>query len=522
MFGFVCNVFNIILFVFFVNFINNIFLCLFYLLIEYIIYRTEENFKNLRLNMNKQKIKEYFDKAAATRDSWRRRNKYYHEDIKKLLRFLVPSGVSVLELGCATGDVTAYLAEQNRDIRGIDFSPAMIAEGQKKYPGLDFAVEDIEILPPPKRKYDYIIASDVIGYLHDIQSSFASLADYSHSGTKMIVTTYNFLWEPIFRLAEKLGLKMPHPMQNWLSPADVEQLLYLAGFEVVKEGGRLLFPKDIPILTPFFNKYLAKLPIFKNLCLVNYFVARKKPDSLKARQFSVSVVIPARNERGNIESAVKRIPEIGKHTEIIFVEGNSTDDTWAEIERVKSAYPDKDIKIMKQDGKGKGDAVRKGFDSATGDVLMILDADLTVPPEDLPKFYNAIANGDGEFINGCRLVYPMEDKAMRLLNTFGNKFFSIMFSWLLEQRIKDTLCGTKVLMKFDYERIKANRGFFGDFDPFGDFDLLFGASKLNLKIIDLPIHYQARVYGETNISRFKHGWLLLKMCFFAMKKIKFI
>jgi glycosyltransferase involved in cell wall biosynthesis len=177
---------------------------------------------------------------------------------------------------------------------------------------------------------------------------------------------------------------------------------------------------------------------------------------------------------------------------------------------------------MKQEGRGKGDAVRKGFDSASGDILMILDADLTVKPEDLPKFYDAMANGDGEFINGCRLVYQMEDKAMRILNIFGNKFFSVMFSWLLEQRIKDTLCGTKVLFKSDYEKIKANRKFFGDFDPFGDFDLLFGASKLNLKIIDLPIHYQARVYGETNISRFKHGWLLLQMCFFAMKKIKFI
>ncbi len=473
-------------------------------------------------HMNKQKIKEYFEGAAATRDSWRRRNAYYHKDIKSLLRFLIPSDVSVLEVGCATGDITAYLAEQNRDIRGIDFSPAMIAEGLKKYPGLDLKVEDVESLPPAERKYDYIVVSDVIGYLHDVQASFSSLAEHSHSRTKLIITTYNFLWEPIFRLAEKLKLKMPHPMQNWLSSNDVEQLLYLAGFEVIKEGGRLLLPKNIPILAPLFNKYLAKLPIFRNLCLVNYFVARKKPEPSKAEQLSVSVLIPARNEKGNIEAAIKRTPMMGKHTEILFVEGNSTDDTWAEIERVKAAYPDRDIKIMKQDGKGKGDAVRKGFDAATGDILMILDADLTVPPEDLPKFYKAIAEGDGEFINGCRLVYPMEDKAMRLLNTFGNKFFSVMFSWLLGQRIKDTLCGTKVLLKSDYERIKANRKFFGDFDPFGDFDLLFGASKLNLKIIDLPIHYQARVYGETNISRFKHGWLLLKMCFFAMKKIKFI
>jgi SAM-dependent methyltransferase len=471
--------------------------------------------------MTKQSIKEYFDGIATTRDSWRRRNSYYHEDIKSFLRFLIPASVSVLEVGCATGDITAFLAKDNPDIRGIDFSPAMIAEGLRKYPGLDLVVEDVEALPAAERRYDYIVVSDVIGYLEDIQSSFSSLSEHSHPRTKLIITTYNYLWEPIFRLAERLGLKMPHPMQNWLSSADVEELLYLAGFEVIKKGGRLLLPKNIPLLAPLFNRYLAKLPFFKNLCLMNYFVARRRP-STAAADLSVSILIPARNEKGNIESAVKRIPQIGSHTEILFVEGNSTDDTWSEIERVKAAHPDLDIKAVKQDGRGKGDAVRKGFDMASGQVLMILDADLTVRPEDLPKFYQAIVRGDGEFINGCRLVYQMEDKAMRLLNVFGNKFFSVMFSWLLDQRIKDTLCGTKVLLKDDYERIKVNRKFFGDFDPFGDFDLLFGAAKLNLKIVDLPIHYQARVYGETNISRFRHGWLLLQMCLFAMKKIKFI
>lgn len=472
--------------------------------------------------MNKSKLKEYFEQSALQRDAWRAKNSYYHQDIKDFLRFLIPANVSVLEVGCATGEISAFLAKDNPQIKGIDFSPAMIAEAGKKYPGLNFAVEDVEDLPLAEKQYDYLIVSDVVGYLEDVQASFASLSNHAHSQSRLIVTTYNFLWEPIFFLAEKLKLKMPQPMQNWLSPNDVEELLYLGGFEVIKRGGRLLLPKNIPLLSALCNRYLAKLPIFKNLCLMNYFIARKRPVGAGAKKYSVSVLIPARNEKGNIEEAVKRIPNIGSHTEIIFVEGNSTDDTWAEIQRVKVAYPQVDIKIMKQEGRGKGDAVRKGFDAASGDVLMILDADLTVRPEDLPKFYEAIANGNGEFVNGCRLVYPMEDEAMRLLNVFGNKFFSVMFSWLLEQRIKDTLCGTKVLWRKDYEKIKANRKFFGDFDPFGDFDLLFGASKLNLKIIDLPIHYQARVYGETNISRFRHGWLLLQMCVFAMKKIKFI
>jgi len=238
--------------------------------------------------------------------------------------------------------------------------------------------------------------------------------------------------------------------------------------------------------------------------------------------FSVTVLIPCRNERGNIEPAVQRTPDLGHHTEIIFVDGHSEDGTPDEIRRVMEKYPQRDIKFMVQDGKGKGDAVRKGFSAATGDILMILDADLTVPPEDLPKFYRAIASGKGEFINGTRLVYPMEDEAMRFLNLLGNKFFSLAFSWLLNQRLKDTLCGTKVISRKNYERLAAGRGYFGDFDPFGDFDLLFGASKLNLKITEVPIRYRAREYGETQISRFRHGLLLLRMCWFAMRKLKCI
>lgn len=203
------------------------------------------------------------------------------------------------------------------------------------------------------------------------------------------------------------------------------------------------------------------------------------------------------------------------------MEGNSTDNTYGRIEEIIKANPDKDIKLLKQDGKGKGNAVRKGFENANGDILMILDADMTVAPEDLTKFYDALRKEKGEFINGTRLVYQMKDKAMRPLNKLGNIFFSKMFSFLLDQRITDTLCGTKVMFRSDYQKLIENRKYFGDFDPFGDFDLLFGSAKLNLKMVEIPIRYGERQYGDTNISRFRDGWLLLKMCFFAMRKIKF-
>ena len=310
-----------------------------------------------------------------------------------------------------------------------------------------------------------------------------------------------------------------------MSRHDITNLLYLAGFEVYRENTDMLLPYHWPLLSGLFNTYLDKLPVLNQLGMNQFFFARPIPERQKEdweKAYSTTVLVPARNESGNIENAIRRLPDFGKHIELIFVEGNSTDDTWETIQKMQAKYKDShDIKILQQPGKGKGDAVRAGYDIATGDILMILDADLTVPPEELPKFYRAIASGKGEFINGCRLVYPLEKNSMRPFNILGNKFFSLLFSWLMEQPVKDTLCGTKVMFRKDYLKLQANRKYFGNFDPFGDFDLLFGAYKLNLKIIDLPIRYQERVYGDTNISRWKHGLLLLRMSAFAMNKIKF-
>jgi glycosyltransferase involved in cell wall biosynthesis len=295
--------------------------------------------------------------------------------------------------------------------------------------------------------------------------------------------------------------------------------LELEGFQVVKNERKILLPKYIPVLNFIFNKIIVNLPLFNYLGLINLITARllihEKSD------YSVSIIIPARNEKGNIENAIIRTPEFGRSRQFIFVEGHSQDGTYDEIIRIKKKYSDHDIKVIRQSGRGKGNAVREGFEQASGDILMILDADLTTPPENLPKFYEALATNRGEFINGSRLVYPMEKQAMRFLNLVANKFFGWFFSYLLGQRLKDTLCGTKVMLRKDYLKIKENRSYFGNFDPFGDFDLLFGAAKLNLKISEIFIRYRERQYGKTQISRFKHGWLLIKMVFFAAMKIKF-
>ena len=368
-------------------------------------------------------------------------------------------------------------------------------------------------------KFDYIILP-CLGSTEDVQAFLMRLKAFCHADTRIIIEYYSYLWQYILKIAERLHLKQSQPFRNWLTWQDIFNFCHLAGYEPIKTERTILLPVNIWGISYVVNRYLAKLPFLNALTLNHYIIAR--PLIAQHEEYTVTILVPCRNERGNIEQAITRTPAFGKHQEFIFVEGHSKDGTYEEVERVMAAYPDKDIKLFKQEGKGKGDAVRFGFAKATGDVLMILDADLTTPPEDMPKFYDALKDGKGEFINGCRLVYPMEDEAMRFLNLMANKFFGIFFTWLLGQRFKDTLCGTKVMLRRHYEELAANRHYFGDFDPFGDFDLIFGAVKLNLKVIEVPIRYKNRQYGTTQIQRFRHGLLLFRMCAFAMKKIKFI
>ena len=471
------------------------------------------------LSETKRTLAAHFDRLAVAGRPWRK-NRHYYAELIRFVRSNVPEGGTVLEIGCGDGSLLAALQPSHGV--GVDLSAGMLALARRQYPELKFAVADAEELPIDGT-FTHVVLADLIGYLEDVQAAFDRLHQVASPETRIVITHVNHLWEPALRLAQRLGLMTPQKRQNWLALADIENLLFLSDFEVIKSGYRLLLPVWIPGVSWVANRLLAKLPGIRKLCLVQYVIARaRRQPSRAADAYSVSVVIPCRNERGNIESAVLRTPEMGSGTELIFVDGNSTDGTAPEIERVAGLYSrQRPIRLLHQgDGVGKGDAVRKGFAAATGDVLMILDADLTVPPEDLPKFYDALAAGKGEFINGTRLVYPMERQAMRTLNLLGNKFFSLAFTWLLEQRFRDTLCGTKVLFKRDYEKVVANRHYFGDFDPFGDFDLIFGASRLNLKIVEVPVRYRERTYGTTNISRFRHGWLLLRMCLVAFRKLK--
>jgi SAM-dependent methyltransferase len=465
-----------------------------------------------------------FDRLAPEREHWMAKNAAYYRAIERLVAFCVPPGASVLEIGCGTGDLLAALRPS--DGVGIDLSSKLIERAREKHPSLQFIVDDAESLDAPElrnRRFDYVVLCDVVGLLPDVWLAFRALRRVCSPHTRVIVTYYNFLWEPVLKLGERFGRKMPFTQQNWLGMQDLANLLELNHFEIVRRSTAQLLPIDFPLLAPMVNRYLSGMPGLRHLALTQLFVAKLAGSGgpIPTREYSCSVVVPCKNEQGNIDEIIARVPDMGKWTEIIFVDGNSDDGTVEAITRHLEAKTRPRLSLTHQgDGKGKGDAVRKGFAAAQGDILFILDADLTVAPEDLLKFYAVLAEGRGEFVNGSRLVYPMEEQAMRFLNSVGNKLFGVALSEILEQPLKDTLCGTKVLFRRDYEKIAQGRGFFGKLDPFGDFDLLFGAAKQNLKIVELPVHYRARTYGDTKISRFQNGAQLLRMTAHAFRKFR--
>ncbi len=474
----------------------------------------------ITLSPRKEAIRRQQDEIAPHRDRWLERGAFYHEEDLRYLRFLIPEGARVLELGCGNGQLLAALKPSFGV--GVDFSAGMIAQARAAHPHLTFVegdVEDRDLLKSLPGPFDAIIIADTLGSLDDCQRLFEGLHDLCTRETRLIIAYVSHLWYPAVKLAEFLKIRAPQPAQNVLSAPDIRSLAALAEFEPVKSEIRMLMPFRLFGLGRLINRFIAPFPVIRLACLRHYTICRSL-HHVGDGVASVTVVVPARNEQGNIEAAVKRIPRFTDDIEIIFIEGHSKDGTWEEIQRVVAAYPQYDIKAMRQPGKGKADAVFTAFDAARGDVLMILDADLTMPPEQLPKFWRAIQSGKGEFVNGSRLVYPMEDEAMRFLNLIANKSFSLIFTWLLSQRLTDTLCGTKVLRRTDYQRLKGGRVYFGDFDPFGDFDLIFGSSKLGLKIVEVPIRYASRTYGETQISRFRHGVILLRMVLFAFLRIK--
>ncbi len=440
-------------------------------------------------------------------------SRYHNRCLGKILDHIIEPGKRVICYGHAFPAARGVRPARGLEVLSRPRAPAS--------PGWLRLAADSE--RPPLREYipDYILYLNTLDRIFDLENSFRSSRALADRHTRLVIIHRNWIWRPLFAAAARLGWGPDRERRAWLSRRDVVNMLHLAGFRIVKSYSDILIPVGIPIVSELINRWIARLPGIHRLGLVQVLVARiAEPDP---RDYSVSIVIPCRNEKGNIAAAVERIPELGSRTEIIFVDDNSSDGTAEEVREWIPRRPDRDIKLEASDGQGKAQAVWTGFDRATGEVLIILDADLTVPPEELTKFYRALAAGRGEMINGSRLIYPIEGEAMRGLNIVGNRLFSGLLSYLLGQRIKDTLCGTKALFARDFRRLRERcLEKWGIEDRWGDFELLFGASRLNLEIVDVPVHYLERIFGATKMKKvFSHGWRMLRMSLKAMVRLKY-
>jgi len=462
--------------------------------------------------MKKEEVEEHFDKIAPEYDSWKEKNSYYYNTLKFFISNMIPKGSSILDVGCGTGEILGFM-EPSRGV-GVDISEEMIKLAIKKFPDQEFihsSIEDLDI----DEKFDYIIMVDIMDHVYDVMDIFNSIYKFCKPTTKIYITTINPLWEPILEVAEKMKEKMPEGPHNFIDRRSLAKMLELINFSLSYSGYLLLLPKYIPGLSYLANSIGTRLWPFRGFSSCQYLTIHPKQENTTDLGYGCSVIIPCYNEEGNIEDAVRRVPHMGRETEIVVVNDGSSDGTADKVKELQKEFPN--LRLVDYfPNRGKGSAVKAGFEAATQEVMMILDADISTPPEELPRFFDPLNKGICQFVNGTRLVYPMEDQAMRTLNYYGNKLFGWLMSFIVQQKLTDTLCGTKAFYKKDLPRIKWGK------DKWGDFDLLFGAAKIGSKILEVPVHYKSRVSGESKMKSLRHGCHLLMACFRGFCELIFI
>jgi len=462
------------------------------------------------LREHNERIQRHFGALAAIYRKLKNRNRYYNSYLVRWCRSLIAPGQRVLDVGCGRGDVLAEL--QPSSGVGIDLSEEMVAAAKADHPHLSFrqtALEDFD----GGGSFDAVLLINTAEYTFDMGAVIGRCHRALRDNGKLLLTTANPLWSPIFHFASRLGLRVPECERLFLTNEDVVNLLRLHGFDVIYKKMSLLVPKYIPFFSDFINNTWSRIPILHLLSSTQLIAARKIPPV--RREYSVSIVVPCYNERGNIERCIREVQKIGARTELLFVDDGSKDGTADAVD--PKLNTEIDVRVIRYTpNRGKGHAVKTGFDAATGDIVLILDADLTTMPEELVPVYEAFATGNAEFVNCTRFIYPMEGRAMKWANYVGNKMFNILVSHVMESRVSDTLCGTKAMFRRDYLAMQMGR------DPWGDYDFLFGAAQQRLVIRELPVHYRQRLAGSSKMNSMKHTINLLRMCWHGFFQVKLL
>ncbi|MFP4040290.1 MAG: glycosyltransferase [Desulfosudaceae bacterium] len=445
-------------------------------------------------------------------NKWDHARALLRETFLKYVRFFIPANSRVLMFGCPDN---CFLDKLRPEI-GI----GVAAGAGPGHAGSNiYYVDDIETFYV-EETFDYIIINEVLDSAADVRRFLVGLLRMAGPETRIILNSLNPGWKG---LISTLSPGSPaaagrQTRAGRFSRRDLEKFLAISGYEIITRENYLLLPWPVPVVAAFTNRFLAKLPLLRRCCLGRLTVARPDRPPADPSEITTSVVITCRDEEGNIRDLVERIPVMGKKTELVFVEGHSVDNTVGRVREMMRQYPDRDIKLYHQTGIGQGDAFRLGFDRAEGDFLIWLEADLTTPPEEARHIWEAYAGGHGEYINGSRFVYPMAPGAMPPVNKLGNRFFSRVMSLVTGRDFTDTLCGFKGITRTGYQHIVNSPNRFDDLDPFGDFLLILGAVRYNLKIAEVPVHYQPRKYGESKaygrswFGLLTHARLLFKIC----------
>lgn len=458
------------------------------------------------------------ESPAARKLAWfRTRYRFYHERKREYVRFIIPPGESVLVLGCEDGELLAAL-QPSRGV-GIDASSAYRDLARERFPEHEY-LESLAAISSTRQTFEYVVIDDIAGESDDLFSLLQGIARLCTPTSRLVIVQHNYLWGPVFRLAEWLGIKRRERDQFWLSIGDLRVFLDGAGFETINVTPKMFCPVRLLGLGPAINWVAGLVPFVHRLASMEILIARRVLHDRHPERKTASIILTVRDELGNIEPMVRQIPDVGAGTEIIFVEGHSTDGTRAEVERVAKQYPGKNVRLLVQDGIGQGDAIHKGFSEASGDVIILLEADQTSPAEDVLKAFDIVAGGRADYVNGSRFIYPRGKGAMPLRKILGNWMFAIWFTWFLGQRTSDVLCGLKAIDRRQFQRLSKNWGSLGLFDPFGDFELIFGAARLGLKICEVPTRYTVRQYGEPKSRFLKHGWMLTRMALRATRVFK--